>query len=125
MNNYDMMSKYMENIDAAFEKRYCAFIDNIVYGTYDEMGEIKLRAETFDFKEWRNPEQYKKMRMPAGQAVGLALSILLVVALSALAFITQRSLTRRSTPWRPKRLSDPSSIERRDSGIYTGRSRSG
>jgi len=123
MNNYEMMTKYMENLDAEFEQRYCNFIDNIVYGSYNENGEIKLRADSFDLSDWRNPEQYKKLRMPAGQAVGLALSILLVVALSALAFITQRSLTRRSTPWKPKRIS--SSVERQDSGIYMGRSRSG
>jgi len=104
MNNYDMMAKYMENLDEEFEQRYCNFIDNIVYGSYNENGEIKLRADSFDFSDWKNPDQYKKMRMPAGQAVGLAISVLLVIALSALAFVTQRSLTRRSTPWRPKRL---------------------
>jgi len=129
MNNYDMMTKYMENIDAEFEQRYCNFIDNIVYGSYNEDGEIKLRADTFDLTDWRNPEQYKKLKMPAGQAIGLALSILLVVALSALAFVTQRSLTRRSTPtpWKPKRLSkmDPSSADRQGSGTYTGRPRRG
>jgi len=129
MNNYDMMAKYMENLDAEFEQRYCNFVDNIVYGSYNENGEIKLRADSFDLSDWRNPEQYKKMKMPAGQAVGLALSILLVVALSALAFITQRSLTRRSTPWKPKRLSkrdqDPSAVERENAGIYMVRSRSG
>mmetsp|Transcript_5385 Transcript_5385/g.5933 ORF Transcript_5385/g.5933 Transcript_5385/m.5933 type:complete len:800 (+) Transcript_5385:278-2677(+) len=129
MNNYEMMAKYMENLDAEFEQRYCNFVDNIVYGSYDESGEIKLRADSFDLSDWRNPEQYKKMKMPAGQAVGLALSILLVVALSALAFVTQRSLTRRSTPWKPKRLSkmdqDPSAIEQEDAGIYMGQSRSG
>merc|ERR1711865_470449 len=74
MNNYDMMTKYMENIDAEFEQRYCNFIDNIVYGSYNEDGEIKLRADTFDLTDWRNPEQYKKLKMPAGQAIGLALS---------------------------------------------------
>jgi len=129
MNNYEMMAKYMENLDAEFEQRYCNFVDNIVYGSYDESGEIKLRADSFDLSDWRNPEQYKKMKMPAGQAVGLALSILLVVALSALAFVTQRSLTRRSTPWKPKRLSkmdqDPSTTERENAGIYMGQSRSG
>merc|ERR1712194_952243 len=129
MNNYEMMAKYMENLDAEFEQRYCNFVDNIVYGSYDESGEIKLRADSFDLSDWRNPEQYKKMKMPAGQAVGLALSILLVVALPALAFVTQRSLTRRSTPWKPKRLSkmdqDPSAIEQEDAGIYMGQSRSG
>jgi hypothetical protein len=104
MNNYGVMAKYMEDLDAGFEQRYCNFIDNIVYGTYDEMGEIKLKADTFDFSDWKNADQYKKMRMPAGQAIGLALSVLLFVALAALAFITQRSLTRKGTPWRPRRF---------------------
>jgi len=104
MSNYGVMAKYMEDMDASFEQRYCNFIDNIVYGTYDEMGEIKLKADTFDFQDWKNPDQYKKMKMPAGQAIGLALSVLLFVSLAALAFITQRSLTRRGTPWRPRRF---------------------
>ncbi len=104
MSNYGVMAKYMEDIDASYEQRYCNFIDNIVYGTYDELGEIKLKADTFDFHDWKNADQYKKMKMPAGQAIGLALSILLFVALAALAFITQRSLTRRGTPWRPRRF---------------------
>merc|ERR1712194_379031 len=103
-NSYGVMAKYMEDLDVGFEQRYCNFIDNIVYGTYDEMGEIKLKADTFDFSDWKNADQYKKMRMPAGQAIGLALSVLLFVALAALAFITQRSLTRKGTPWRPRRF---------------------
>lgn len=103
MSNYGMMSKYMEDIDAAFEQRYCAFIDNIVYGTYDEMGEIKLKSDSFDFSDWKNPDQYKKVSMPASQAIGLAISCLVFIALAALAFVTQRSLTRRGTPWKPKR----------------------
>lgn len=111
MSNYGMMSKYMEEIDAAFEQRYCAFIDNIVYGTYDEMGDIKLKSDTFDFNDWRNPEQYKKMKMPASQAIGLALSILLTIALAAMAFVTQRSLTRKGTPWRPRRFKKSVEVE--------------
>jgi len=125
MTNYGMMSKYMDTIDAAFEQRYCNFIDNIVYGTYNEKGEIKLKAESFDFNDWRNPEQYKKMRMPVGQAVGLALSALLVIALSALAFVTQRALTRGGSPWRPRRAFKNKDLERQESGIHLGRSASG
>jgi len=126
MNNYGMMSKYMDEIDAEYEKRYCNFIDNIVYGTYNENGEIKLKNDAFDFADWRNPEQFKKMNMPVGQAVGLALSALLVIALSALAFVTQRALTRgRSSPWRPRRMFGKKSVERSDSGIVMGRSASG
>jgi len=104
MSNYGIMAKYMEDEDAAMEKRYCSFIDNIAYGSYDEQGEITLKADSFDFSDWKNSDQYKKMSMPAGQAIGLALSILLFFALGALAFITQRSLTRRGTPWRPRRF---------------------
>jgi hypothetical protein len=129
MTNYNMMSKYMDSMDTEFEQRYCNFIDNIVYGSYDESGEILLKPDSFDLSEWRNPEQYKKLRMPAGQAVGLAISATLVVALAALAFFTQRSLTRQSTPWRPKRASgvnmDEETPKRTSSGITMGRSQSG
>ena len=126
MRNYDMMAKYMEDLDMEFEQLYCNFIDNIVFGSYDELGEIKLRADSFDLRDWRNPEQYKKMKMPAGQAVGLALSILLVIALSTMAFVTQRTLVRRgSTPWKPKRKSQKGSLDRQESGMEIGESPSG
>jgi hypothetical protein len=129
IESYSKMSQYMDTLDLEYEQRYCNFIDNIVYGAYDEQGEILLKPETFDLSDWRNPEQYKKIRMPAGQAVGLAISVILVVSLSALAFFTQRSLRRQSTPWRPKRVSTdseiaPSGLMRQGSGIVTGRSRS-
>ncbi|KAL3914564.1 MAG: hypothetical protein SGARI_000057 [Bacillariaceae sp.] len=123
MQNYDMMAKYVDELDAEFEQRYCNFIDNIVYGAYDETGEVKLRPDSFDLADWRNPEQYKKIKMPAGQAVLLSLSVLAVVSLAALAFFTQRSLKRQSTPWRPKRAEID--MERQASGIGMGRARSG
>eukprot|EP00536_Pseudo-nitzschia_multiseries_P017153 jgi/Psemu1/314066/fgenesh1_kg.1402_\ len=122
MTNYNSMAKYMDAIDIKYEQRYCNFIDNIVYGTYNEKGEIKLKAESFDFNDWRNPEQYKKMQMPVGQAVGLALSVLLVVALAALAFVTKRTITRGSSPWRPRRMQKNKDLERQESGITMGRS---
>jgi hypothetical protein len=128
LTNYATMSKYMDTLDLQYEQRYCNFIDNIVYGAYDEKGEILLKPETFDLSDWRNPEQYKKIRMPAGQAVGLAISVILVISLSALAFFTHRSLRRQSTPWRPKRLSvdaENPGMDRQSSGIVLGRSRSG
>ena len=128
MDNYATMSKYLDALDLEYEQRYCNFIDNIVYGAYDESGEVLLKPETFDLADWRNPAQYKKIKMPAGQAVGLAISVILVIALAALAFFTQRSLTRQSTPWRPKRLAvdtESSGVIRQSSGIVLGRSRSG
>ena len=85
-----------------------------------------LKRESFEIEDWRNPEQYKKLKIPAGQAIGLALSVLLVVVLLATAIFTHRSLKRQSTPWRPKQGSlDPNDLSRQNSGIVMGRSRSG
>jgi hypothetical protein len=126
MSNYEAMSVYMTEAELALETRYCSFIDNIIYGAYDEQGEVVLKREEFDFSDWKNPQQYKKLKMPASQAIGLALSILAVVALSATAIFTRRSLNRQSTPWRPKRgAMGSSSLSRQNSGIGMARSRSG
>lgn len=122
MNNFEQISRYMSQYEMDQEARYCAFIENILYGAYDESGEILLSPEQFDFADWRNPHQYKKLRMSVGQAVGLSLSIILCVALLAAAAVTNRQLTRQSTPWKPKR---DSVLARQNSGIVMGRSRSG
>ena len=123
LENYDQMSRVMSQWEVDNEERNCAFIENIVYGAYDESGDILLQPEQFDFKDWRNAEQYKKLKIPASQAVGLALSIIAVVAFIATAVVTQRALTRQSTPWKPKQ--DPNDLSRQNSGIVMGRSRSG
>jgi hypothetical protein len=126
LTNYDKISRGMTQQEMDMETRYCSFIDNIVYGAYDEQGEILLKRETFDFSDWRNADQYRKLQMPASQAIGLAFSILLVVTLFASAVSTHRSLRRQSTPWSPKHGSmDPNALSRQNSGIVMGRSRSG
>ncbi len=122
MNNFEQISRYMSQYEMDQESRYCAFIENIIYGSFDESGEIMLKPEQFDFADWRNPHQYKKLRMSVAQAVGLSMSIILCVALLATAAVTNRALTRQSTPWKPKR---DSSLSRQNSGIVMGRSRSG
>jgi len=122
MNNFEQISRYMSQYEIDQEARYCAFIENIISGVFDESGEIMLKPEQFDFADWRNPHQYKKLRMSVGQAVGLSFSIILCVALLAAAAVTNRALTRQSTPWKPKR---ELSLSRQNSGILMGRSRSG
>ena len=82
-----------------------------------------LKPESFDFNDWRNTEQYKKMKMPVGQALLLAFSMLLVIVLSAVAAYTRKSLTSHAQPWRPR--TGPEAVQRQDSGIGIGRSRSG
>jgi hypothetical protein len=123
MNNFAYISRYMSQYELDLEARYCAFIENIIYGSYDESGEILLKPESFDFADWRNPKQYKTLRMAPSQAIGLSLSIILCIALLAAAAVTNRSLTRSSSPWKPSR-SDVS-LSRQNSGIVLGRSRSG
>jgi hypothetical protein len=123
MNNFASISQYMSQYELDQESRYCAFIENIVYGAYDESGEIQLKPEQFDFNDWQNPQQYKKLKMPVDQALGLAASIILCVALLAAAAVTNRQLTRDSTPWKPSR--QDIALARQNSGIVMGRSRSG
>lgn len=125
MDSFEQMSYQMTSQEKSREQRYCAFIDNIISGSFDESGEITLKNEEFDLNDWRNIEQYKKIRMPADQAIILALSVILVVALLAAAAVTNRQLTRRSTPWRPKPVADSADLSRQNSGIVMGRSRSG
>jgi hypothetical protein len=128
MKDYAQLTKYASEAEIEQETRNCAFINNIAYGTYDEKGDIQVTSPTFDFSDWKNPEQYRKVKLPASQAIGLALSVLLVVCLSATAIFMNRSLNRKDMPWRPRRFGrnlDPDSLSRQQSGITMGRSRSG
>jgi len=124
MNNFQQISKYMSQYELDLEKRSCAFIENIISGSYDQSGDILLKPETFNFADWRNPRQYKKLKMPASQAVFLSLSIIVFIASAAAAIFTHRSLTRTSSPWRPKRMT-PDELVRAQSGIGFARSQSG
>ena len=123
MNNFQTISRYMSTCELDLEKRACSFIENIIYGAYDESGEILLKPEAFNFAKWRNPQQYKKLKMPATQAVFLSLSIIAFVTAAASAILTHRSALRATTgrPWRPKRLT-VEKLSREPSGITSARS---
>ena len=123
LENYDQMSRVMTQWELENEQRNCAFIENIVYGAYDESGDILLKPEQFDFKDWRNTEQYRKLKIPASQAVGLALSAILVCVLIAVVFYTRRSLSKAAKPWVLEPGKDLES--RTNSGITMARTRSG
>lgn len=128
MKTFSTISQYMSQYELDLEKRNCAFIDNILFGSYDEQGEILLHAESFDFNDWRNPHQYKKLRMPASQATLLSLSIILCVAMAAAACYTHRAIRRSSSPWKPRRPEGARSVEeldRQSSGVAFARARSG
>ena len=126
MDSYDSDSMFKTDRELEVEQKVCNFIDNIVYGAYNENGEIVLESPMFDFSDWRNPKQYKQLKMPVGQAVGLAMSALLMVVLIATACLMQRTLSRGSEnmPWKPPRRS-VADLSRQNSGIGMARSRSG
>lgn len=125
MKNFAQISQYMSSYELDLEKRNCGFIANIIHGAYDESGEILLKASAFDFSDWRNPQQYKKLKMPVGQAVFLSLSIIAFVASAAAAIFTHRSLTRASNPWKLNQADGEEGIPRTESGIALARSHSG
>jgi hypothetical protein len=126
MNNFAQISQYMSAYELDLEKRNCGFISNIIHGAYDENGNILLKADSFDFADWRNPQQYKKLKMPVGQAILLSLSIIAFVAAAAAAVFTHRSLTRSSNPWKLQQpMGNDELVERTDSGIGLARSQSG
>lgn len=124
MKNFAQISKYMSAYELDLEKRNCGFIGNIIHGAYDENGEIQLKANSFDFSDWRNPQQYKKLKMPVGQAILLSFSIIAFVAAAAAAVFTHRSLTRTSNPWKLKQLNGDEELQRTESGIALSRSQS-
>jgi len=103
MTNYEQVSRLMSSQEAADESRSCTFIDNIISGSYDEFGVIQLRDDTFNWNDLRNPHQYRRLRMPVGQALGLSFSIILTIALAAMAYSYQRAFRREGmqSPWSP------------------------
>jgi hypothetical protein len=117
------MSVYMTQNEQDRETSSCAFIDNIVYGAYNEQGEISMKGEEFDMNDWKNPAQYKKINMPASQAIGVASSLLLVIALAATAIFTRRSLVRQTDPWSIKRRHVDPDLLRENSSVDVERSR--
>jgi hypothetical protein len=128
MTNFASISRYMSQYELDIEKRTCSFIENIMDGAYDESGEILLSAGEFDFHDWRNPKQLKRIRMPAGQAVLLSASIIAFVAVLATAMYTHRSFSRGGKdggdPWKAQGLS-PVQLAKTSSGVVIARSRSG
>jgi hypothetical protein len=82
-----------------------------------------MKGEEFDMNDWKNPAQYKKINMPASQAIGVASSLLLVIALAATAIFTRRSLVRQTDPWSIKRRHVDPDLLRENSSVDVERSR--
>eukprot|EP00980_Cylindrotheca_fusiformis_P028548 scaffold22610_cov115-Cylindrotheca_fusiformis.AAC.1 len=58
LNSYKTYSQFMTNYELQLEKKYCTFIDNIVYGTYNSKGDIILGGGPFDLSSWRSRQNY-------------------------------------------------------------------
>lgn len=106
MNDYELVAREMTWEELAEEERACTFIDNIMEGSFDEGGEIRLQWGTFDLADWKNPHQYRRLRMPTDQALLLTFSIILCITLAAAASVLQRAFKRKSnaSPWSDERL---------------------
>lgn len=102
MSNYAQVSQMLTTNEKAQESNICTFIENINGGSYDESGEIALRSDDFDLSNWRDANQYKRLKMPFSQAIGLSFSIILCIAVAAVAFVTQREFKRGGNPWKTK-----------------------
>ena len=103
MNNYYQVSRLMSSVELADEARSCTFISNIMGGSFDESGIIQLKDDTFIWNDLRNPHQYRRLRMPVMQALSLSASMILAIAMAALAFSYQRAFRRegKESPWSP------------------------
>ncbi len=106
MNNYEQVARLMSPAEQGEEDQACAFINNIMDGSYDESGEILLKGGTFEFADWKNPRQYRRLKMSLDQALLLSFSIVLCVALATIASIQQRAFKRKGkeSPWSDSRL---------------------
>jgi hypothetical protein len=91
------------------EERYCNFIDNIIYGSYDSSGDIVLGGGLFDITKWRNSD-YKQAKMTLGQAVLLTMSAFTCAVMIAVIVYMKKLVNRKHldklSPWMPKEITD-------------------
>ena len=101
LKSYRTYSQLMTKYELDVENRYCTFIDNIIYGSFDTNGDI------VDLKSWRTKENYKELKMPVDQAIGLVTSLFLCFILSAYVLFMHRQIKRRkrgsTSPWVPSK----------------------
>lgn len=125
IESHDQIARTMTSSELLDEQNTCTFINNIMYGSYDESGEITLKPDTFDFADWRNPKQYKKVRLPAGQAVLLSLSIIFFLGMVGAVIAHHRMIRRNKSPWVPNRPPPSSPLDHKQSHIVLERDQSG
>jgi len=137
-NTKTKQAKYAEYV--AQEDLTCEFIDSIIMGNYNEMGEINLSDKYNGGNQqrgWMGDNMYAQSYREAAaqvsplQVFGLIATILAVILLAAWSMTLHKSLSKTG-PWRPRRgLQRPAAssaaapdISRQSSGIVMGRSAS-
>lgn len=134
--SYNKKSKQAGYAEAvAQEDLSCDFIDSVVMGNYNEIGEIsvgddyQIEAKSGMFKDNMYAEQYGHYisEVTPLQIFGLLASIAAVGILAVWSMSLHASLSKRG-PWRPRRglNNEPASpdVTRQNSGIVMGRSQS-
>jgi len=136
-NNRAKKAKYAEAV--AQQDLTCDFIDSIVMGNYNEMGEIDMdehyqtgRQNAFASNMYAQQYGHYVTEVSPLQVFGLIASIAAVCTLAMWSMTLHKSLTKAG-PWRPRHGRSPApiqtsiaaaDIDRQNSGIVMGRSSS-
>ena len=109
----------------------CDFINSVVVGNYDEMGFVNLNENGSRHNSERQGKSFVQEVTPV-QVFGLCASLALCGVLAGWSYALNRSL-QKDKPWKPRggfnvmslAKNETTDITRQNSGIVTGRSRSG
>jgi len=134
-NYQSSVDSYGSSQQVANEEQACNFIDNMQSRKYNEYGEIVLDESgvTMDMSKVNlfSPSSLTAEATRAGVTGGqIAWLFLLGIACAGMlgyGVVLHKSLMDNNIPWRPRRgeLSEPTDLNRQNSGIVMGRSRSG
>lgn len=126
-NKYMGTGDIYSNVQEQNENDVCNFIDNLITNSYDEYGQIYLKADGW--------QAYipSVSEMTGFQKFALVASVLLVFSLLGYSMYLHRYLSKRRFSWAPRSKRGYSSnpdvdtvrMGRMHSGIIQGRSRSG
>jgi hypothetical protein len=138
--NFDAYTadSYQGNNQASQEDGVCDFITSIVEGNYDESGSIVIDTNWyFNTSNWRDADEYLHEAMNVRNFVATNVDAwqiaALILAIGGCFYMwvwiccLRSALGKRNIPWKPRRSKDipAGDISRQNSGIVTGRSRSG
>lgn len=119
---------YQSENQAQNENAVCSYIESLTSNTYNEFGEIGVTGTNWASpSSWNRQFSSQSRAMNGGLKAALSIMALAAFGMSIAVCIFHSVLARRNIPWKPRRSKgqDPTDLARQNSGITTGRSRSG